>query len=195
MAKSNKTPPSFDAFFAMFPELKGESDRGLVLILTAWIDDSLGEFLRTRLIKDDAVTDRLFAFDKPLGTFSSRIAMAYAIGFISKSLYADLNQFREIRNAFAHFREPISFETQQIRDRCGAIQLIADYNAGAPGDQRLTDPKVIFFQAATSIGGYLLSWITDPEGTRSFSGYREEHLLRQTTKQSLDNIFAKLRNP
>lgn len=60
----------------------------------------------------------------PIGTFSSRITLAYAIGLITSEEAKDLHRMREIRNRFAHRLNGLSFATQAIRDSCSNFLLV-----------------------------------------------------------------------
>ena len=66
----------------------------------------------------------LFDGDRPLATFSARINLAFAIGYIPLNAYSDLNLLRKIRNHFAHSAEQVSFEDGRIRDWCGALSTV-----------------------------------------------------------------------
>ncbi|MEO9611710.1 MAG: MltR family transcriptional regulator [Nitratireductor sp.] len=54
--------------------------------------------------------DKLFEFKGPLGTFSAKIDMAYAVGAISQDAHRTLHILRDIRNAFAHATDEMDFE-------------------------------------------------------------------------------------
>lgn len=68
----------------------------------------------------DALVERDILLDNngPLTTFSSRIELSYLLGLIGEQTRRDLNLIRKIRNEFAHTSNPISFETESIRNRC-----------------------------------------------------------------------------
>ena len=44
----------------------------------------------------------LFGPMAPLGSFASKIRMAYALNVITRDVYRDLEKLRKLRNAFAH---------------------------------------------------------------------------------------------
>jgi DNA-binding MltR family transcriptional regulator len=52
--------------------------------------------------------------DRPLGTFSSRIKIAYALGIIGGKSRHDLDIVGNIRNAFAHGMRDLAFDTKEI---------------------------------------------------------------------------------
>jgi DNA-binding MltR family transcriptional regulator len=79
--------------------------------------------LKTFLIHDRKMVDRLFKEFGPLGSLRSRIEMAAALGLISDVERYDLNLIRAIRNHLAHhpFRE-VSFQDEKIKDRCAQLK-------------------------------------------------------------------------
>jgi len=69
----------------------------------------------------------LEGFNAPLGTLSTRIAAAAALGLISEREAKEADRLRKIRNFFAHHVH-ISFDDQNIRDLCGNLEMAAqDY--------------------------------------------------------------------
>lgn len=94
--------------------LRDLDERGLVLALSAFAEDALGDLLRAFLIPSDAVALLLDGFNAPLGTFSSRIKAAYAMGLLTEAQYKDLERLRKIRNEFAHAWRPVSLSQQKL---------------------------------------------------------------------------------
>lgn len=111
----------------MIASANKESDRGCALILSANLDNRLGELLRNLCVKEPpkSQTD---LFSKPSfpSTFSSRIDMCYALGQIGEEEYRDMNLIRKIRNEFAHHEDDLSFETPNIRQRCFDFGLLKE---------------------------------------------------------------------
>jgi hypothetical protein len=91
--------------------LHSESERGIALIAATMIDDILERTILAFLV-DHKDTGRLLdGFNAPLGTFSSRILVALALGLLSETEYSECERIRKIRNIFAH-NFPVSFEDQ-----------------------------------------------------------------------------------
>jgi hypothetical protein len=123
MARKLKSSPGalgnlFAERMSAATDLAHESDRGVVLITAAFLDEALASLLRRCLIDQQDVVDELFGNDRPLGTFSARIRMTYCLGHMSSATFRDLETIRGIRNEFAHSWDMISFSTQSVRDRC-----------------------------------------------------------------------------
>jgi DNA-binding MltR family transcriptional regulator len=136
MTRKKNELPKLANFFEIQREFKKESDRGIALILTAWLGDALDAYLRSRVVDNTKAIQKLFDGDRPLSTFSARINVAYLFGLIGAKQYADLHSIREIRNDFAHDREAISFKTQSISDRCKNL------NAYKIDQETETDPRL-----------------------------------------------------
>jgi DNA-binding MltR family transcriptional regulator len=94
--------------------LRDLDDRGLVLSLAAFAEEALGELLKAFMKPSEATIQLIEGFNAPLGTFSSRIKAAYAIGLITKDQFLDLERLRKIRNEFAHSWKPIDLSKQKV---------------------------------------------------------------------------------
>jgi len=104
-------------------EFKNESDRAVVIIGAAKIDNLLMELLLNKLMPNVSGNDELFDGDSPLSTFSAKINLCYRIGIIDAELTRALHIIRRIRNSFAHEVSGCSLDSGQQKDRIH--QLIA----------------------------------------------------------------------
>jgi DNA-binding MltR family transcriptional regulator len=136
-----------------------ESDRGVALIATAWLDDVLEKLIRTGFRSEDKIADSVLKDTGGLSTFSARIKVAYLMGLLEKSAYLDLNIIRKIRNDFAHFRKPITFEDENISDRCTNLRTIIEFNKLASEPARSTRQE--FLVASFVLIRYLLSLVSN----------------------------------
>jgi hypothetical protein len=134
-----------------------ESDRGAIILASTTIEDVLEVKITERLptlIHDDAARKKMFENDGTLATFSKKIEMAYALGIIDNDYRKKIDLIREIRNACAHARFPLSLEKKELQDACKA--LYHDMWAG------LVDHKPITLRHAyvgkcSFIGHYILT--------------------------------------
>jgi hypothetical protein len=97
-------------------ELHAESDRAAVVLSSAILDDALTyRLINAFSVKptDDEI-DYIFRFEGPLGSFSSKIEIAYLFGCIDDNTRSQLNDIREMRNACAHTKQIISFELPEL---------------------------------------------------------------------------------
>jgi hypothetical protein len=124
-------------------ELHTQSDRGAGLIGGAFLDEVLAALFRGVFIKDKEVAGKLLKRDGPLSTFSARIRLAYCLGILPKDTYQDLEQIREIRNAFAHHFSPLSFASDAIRDRCANLRAYRQFLNPGVADRLLPRDKFI----------------------------------------------------
>jgi len=111
---------------ALQTELNKESDRGAALIACSYIDDLMQQLLYAYLIEGGGsrkVVEALVAgFSAPLGTLSTRNAMAYALGLIAEKEFRDYEIMRRVRNKFAHAVH-VSFESQEVIDLCANLSI------------------------------------------------------------------------
>jgi DNA-binding MltR family transcriptional regulator len=97
-------------------ELDGQSDRAAVILAASIIDNALVYRISVALPTkpNDKEFESIFRFEGPLGTFSSRIELAYLFGLIDSKTRSQLDDLREMRNACAHSPVPISFATLEL---------------------------------------------------------------------------------
>lgn len=51
--------------------------------------------------------------------------MSFLLGLLPKNIYNDLGILRKLRNDFAHNEKSITFETDYIKNRCKALQVVS----------------------------------------------------------------------
>lgn len=99
-----------------------ETDRGCALLAISFLEEELKILLKKCLVEIPKVEEIVFSFNGPLGTFSSKIEMAFFLGKISKTIKNELNLLRKIRNHFGHSPELIDFNSHPINDRCKSLK-------------------------------------------------------------------------
>ncbi|PUE57265.1 hypothetical protein B9Z45_08525 [Limnohabitans sp. 2KL-17] len=105
-------------------ELKGESERGCVVLAFAWMDDQLTNNLRKFLLpsaQQSAKADELLGVGRPVGDAAAKIDLCLRLGLLHQHTHKSLHMFRRLRNDFAHMASDISFSTPSIHDRVLAI--------------------------------------------------------------------------
>jgi hypothetical protein len=98
-------------------QLMVESERGAVLLGSARIDFALEKLLKSIMSPHPDGNDNLFQSDRPLGTFSAKISLAFRLSLIDKTIEHALQMTRKIRNDFAHSFEDQSLSMQSHRNR------------------------------------------------------------------------------
>jgi len=122
-----------------------ESDRGLVIILGSWIEDSLLDKISEKLVPMNQTERKAFIERGPLRDFHARILMARALGILSEADKAVLETIKAMRNACAHCRRDISFQTPELR--AVLVSMLSD------NDRRIVEasPKSAFVPKAAFI--------------------------------------------
>lgn len=101
-----------------------ESDRGVVLIGAAHVDNHLRHLFEAVLPKDLASDRRrqLLSYPGPLSSFNARVEVAYGTRLIDRRLYDALNALRKIRNEVAH--SAAAFQLRGQADRLRQIYAL-----------------------------------------------------------------------
>ena len=103
-------------------EFGKETDRAAVIVAASMLDELLRTLLIAKLVPVSSSADELFdGANAPLGTFSSRIEMAYRTSLISVKFARDLHLIRRVRNDFAHNIHGASFDDTRVRQRIAAL--------------------------------------------------------------------------
>lgn len=97
--------------------------RSSIITATALMDSMLEKVIKNHLVSD-IKEDDIFSFQGCLGTFSSKINMAYALGLISKDLSRDMHLFRKMRNSCAHELTLDEKVKTDIRSMTGQFALL-----------------------------------------------------------------------
>jgi len=108
----------FDEVYELRASLDDETDRGCALMAAAYLDSELEGLLAKRFVNDDEVRAELMRPLGPLGSFSVRIDLAYALGLIGAKARRDLHLIRKIRNDFGHVAKKLTFSNQALVSRC-----------------------------------------------------------------------------
>jgi hypothetical protein len=108
----------------LLDELKEQHDRAAAVILAALLEDALRDAILSRMVPLTEQKERqIFGPDSPLGSLSAKIKVGFALGVYGPETRADLDTIRGIRNAFAHARRPIKFDTPEIAAECAKLRI------------------------------------------------------------------------
>jgi len=113
-------------------EFQEEPDRAAAVLGAAYLSDALERVLRRYLLGTCKSKDSLLEADKPLGSFGARIKLTDALGLLATDAYHDLEIVRRVRNDFAHKGLGFSFDSQDVKARCGALRLIIPFGGLDP---------------------------------------------------------------
>lgn len=101
------------------------NDRGYCLLVVSTLENNLDEVVARQVShfnKEDA--EAFFDNSGAAGSLSRKIALVHAFKVIGPVTRRNLNIIREIRNAFAHGKVPITFETDEVKSLCNELRLI-----------------------------------------------------------------------
>lgn len=123
--------------------LWSESDRGVIILQAGTLELLLDAMLRRKMphLNSDE-RSKLFDFNGPIGTFSNKIAMANALGIISRQTMRKFDLIREMRNACAHSREHVSFKSEPIYN--AIVCLVHDMRIFIPSAEDEGEIKMSF---------------------------------------------------
>jgi len=122
---------------------KGESDRAVAILAAVYLENCLEEYLRLRLV-EGAGLERLFNPLGPLGGFSAKIELAFAVGLLPVSVRDDLRRINKVRNLFAHKLDPQTFDSPDIKALCD--QFWIEFKDGTK--KRFPTGRIAFLGAA-----------------------------------------------
>jgi DNA-binding MltR family transcriptional regulator len=144
--------PEVDHLGKALSSLNAESDRGMVLVGAAIIEERLADILISFLADNDSKEKVIGRPDAPLGTYSAKLNMAHALGLIDDSERNEMDLIRRIRNEFAHKWDSVGFETDKIRDLAKQLPWRGpgEFEAGSSAKSR--------FQGAVSMLIVDLMW-------------------------------------
>jgi hypothetical protein len=109
------------AVLAFQESLSAESDRGCALMAAAYLDSELQRLLCKYLVNDEPTQKEIFGNSRPLGSFSSKIDLAYLVGLLGPNAHRDLHLIRRVRNEFGHVPTAIDFDNPSLASRCNEL--------------------------------------------------------------------------
>jgi hypothetical protein len=139
---------------AFIEEMRLQTDRGVAIVGAAWVEEAIMIAIESFLHSESKAWDSFSKSNSTLSSFSSKIDLARLLGFITDTIWSDLNIIRTIRNDFAHQvvhkteHTKLSFNSSHIKDKCMALRCIAHKN--------YTEPRIAFINACS-----ILNWEFD----------------------------------
>jgi hypothetical protein len=105
MMENREFKIGYDLGYELAVLLRGmlaEGERASVVVGAARLDLALERLLKWYLLHHPGGSDNLFDPDRPLGTFSAKISLAFRLGLIDREVELSLQLVRKVRNDFAH---------------------------------------------------------------------------------------------
>ncbi len=123
-------------------ELDKETDRSIVIVAGALLDEALKEIIKACLLPAVKRENCVFSSsNSPISSFSSRINLCYQLGLISQLMQRDLNIIRKMRNDFAHDPFHLSFDNDSIKNRIEELVKVAKFQETNPESRLNCGPK------------------------------------------------------
>jgi hypothetical protein len=134
--------------------------RGACLILTANVETALDAAIQQflRLEGDSHLLD-----DEDLySAFSRKIALGYALRIYGKQTRNNLTYTRHIRNAFAHAKIPLTFDTPEVKAVCDLFVPLAVLPPSSGNPPSPYTPRQQFENVAQVLAHNLIWWSLEP---------------------------------
>jgi DNA-binding MltR family transcriptional regulator len=127
-----------------FAELQRRGHPGLAIAVAAILDTQLEQCLKHAMRPlPKKVYEDLFDPMRALGSFASKITMAYALRIISREIYLELEKVRRIRNGFAHSSNLLHFDSESIAPLFAQLKASTQSKSTSPSQQFLECIKPI----------------------------------------------------
>jgi hypothetical protein len=151
-----------------------KNDRGAAILMATNVENALQSALAGLMWIRKGQNRKLFGINAPVGSFANKITLAYALEIIGDETYTNLELIRGIRNAFAHAKQPIDFDSSQIKDACAFMivppitgpELLEKDREPLVGRKRFQ--KVCHNTAHNLLMFYLFRTVEIPEGWLNF---------------------------
>jgi hypothetical protein len=111
-------------------------DRSFCLLLAAMLENELDRAIDHWLGElSEKIRHDMYDRDGPLGNFSRKITLASALEIIGPTSQENFRLVRNIRNAFAHAKVPLTFKTTEVSAVCADLKRINIFNPPVEVDQ------------------------------------------------------------
>lgn len=127
--------PHLAEFLPFLDVLNQESARGVTLVAASYLENLLHQSIEAFLLEGKSREQLLSGFNAPIGTFSSKIALAAALGLIEERERRECDLLRKIRNKFAH-NVRATFNDEGIKSLCLELTFRALPYEGVEVDAR-----------------------------------------------------------
>jgi hypothetical protein len=101
-----------------------KSDRVTAIVGLAFLEEDLRNSIEARLRDDKNIIKEMFNVSGPLGSYKAKADLGFLLKSYDKDAHADLLRMGTIRNRFAHWRQPITFGSPDIKQLCSMLTLV-----------------------------------------------------------------------
>jgi hypothetical protein len=167
--------------------LKAESDRGKVIILPSFVEDALLERVLSKFgTLTNAQRKNLTRAGAPLNSFAAITSVAEAFGLLSDYEIEVLEVLKAMRNACAHSRLEINFDTPALQD--ATKLLLADFFVFDQDEVLLVPPGEAFLAIFMLLAQSMTEAGSTPSGQpfmKSMEIFRLMRAARPASHQTL----------
>lgn len=173
-----KSYPDLVEFNRMLLGLEGRSPRDVAILGAAFLDAALERSIDALVMdRSGSPAPELFAQNSPLSTLSSKVVAARSLGLISTQAEVEMDQFRKVRNAFAHSLSDLDLADSPIRDHIANFTLWCNKEVPDQSYWYRFDPSVVpvantppgrFTFDGKEIDMATSRWVVDQDGTLLF---------------------------
>lgn len=161
LTRLDSTPEHYAAFVdQMAPET---NHRGACLMHAANVETALDSAIQQLLqLAEDS---RLLDDENFFSSFHRKIELAYALGIYGSRTRANLNTLRHVRNAFAHAKRPLTFDTPEVARVCNQFTILPvlypKIVRPEPDKSKLSS-RDLFNEVANTLAHNLIWWSFEP---------------------------------
>jgi hypothetical protein len=164
--------------------------RGACLMQTANVETALDAAIQRFLRLDQ--DSRLLEDENFFSSLSRKIELGHALRIYGQQTKSNLNTMRHIRNAFAHAKIPVTFDTPEVAAVCSQFTILPILHPRVmreePAKEQLT-PRRLFDEVATALAHNLILWSLEPVQEIAEAAFRldaePEYPLYYRRKESL----------
>ena len=110
----SRLSPTDDEIDVLLSEIDTHNHRAAAVLGGAFVEDALEYAIQRRFLSlSKAESEFIFEYPGPLSSFDAKIRAGFGIGLYGTIVRNDLHVIRRVRNAFAHAKKPISFDTPE----------------------------------------------------------------------------------
>jgi hypothetical protein len=161
LSRQDSTPAHHQAFVEqLWPDT---NHRTACIIIAANVETALDAALESVLLLDNR--SETSEGDGILGTFARKIELGYALRIYGPRTRANLTTLRHLRNAFAHAKIPLTFDTPQVAAVCDMFEILPvlpPSNSTAKTSKDGLGPRQLFEEVTNVLAHNFMFWSLEP---------------------------------
>jgi hypothetical protein len=181
--------PTEEEMTSIISDLRSQNPHALVVLSVAYLENALERVMRVNLAPLSKQDERRL-FDGSangiLGTFSSKIRVAYAFRLLGPISYNDLMLINEIRNVFSHTLHNLDFSNPLIEADCRKLKSYIEFFTKKTGTSvsGYAEPITIFSETVHLLYIGFLAQLISAYSIR-FEDYSLDEMLRRAERLAI----------